>query len=187
MPDLAMQRPASHAQPAPLVRDATEADIAAVQRIYAPHVLKGLASFEEEPPDVPEMVRRFRDFTSRGYPYIVAMLDGRVVGYAYVSPYRARRAYRFSVENSVYVEEGLVGRGVGRVLLAELIHRCEAGPWRQMVAIIGDSGNLASIKLHEAQGFQHVGTLRAVGFKLGRWVDTVIMERPLGAGATTHP
>jgi phosphinothricin acetyltransferase len=173
--------------PALTIRVATQADVPAIQRIYAPHVLKGLASFEEQPPTVEEMLRRFQDLTGRGYPYLVAELGGRVIGYTYAGAYRPRPAYRFSLENSVYVEEGRAGQGIGRSLLGALIERCERGPWRQMIAVIGDSGNTPSIKLHEALGFQHIGIIRASGFKLGRWVDTVLMQRALGPGATTLP
>jgi L-amino acid N-acyltransferase YncA len=171
----------------PIIRDATDDDMAAVQRIYAHHVRHGLASFEEEPPSVSELKRRRADVLGRGLPYLVAESGGRVVGYSYASPYRARVGYRFSIENSVYVEEGLVGKGIGRALLAALIARCETGPWRQMVAVIGDSANMASIRLHERAGFRAVGTLTAVGFKLGRWVDSVLMQRPLGGGDASLP
>jgi len=172
----------------PFVRDATEADMLSVQRIYAHHVLHGLASFEEEPPPLAEIARRRADVISRGLPYLVAEIDGAVAGYTYVSPYRSRSAYRHSVENSVYIDKDLVGRGIGRVLLTALIARCEATEGlRQMIAIIGDSDNRASIRLHQQQGFAMVGVFRAVGFKFGRWVDSVLMQRPLGAGDQTPP
>jgi L-amino acid N-acyltransferase YncA len=162
-----------------VVRDSSESDMAAVQAIYAHHVLHGAASVEEEPPPLDEMLRRRADVLSRGMPYLVAELDGRVAGYSYVSPYRARPAYRFSIENSVYVEHGRVRAGIGRALLAALIARCEQGPWRQMIAVIGDSANTASIGLHAGFGFRNVGTLHDVGFKFGRWVDSVLMQRAL--------
>ncbi|HET6522565.1 MAG TPA: GNAT family N-acetyltransferase [Geminicoccaceae bacterium] len=165
------------------VRDATDADMEAVRRIYAHHVLHGLATFEEEPPSVEELRRRRADVLGRGLPYLVAEVDGAVVGYGYATPWRPRPAYRHTVENSVYVEAGREGRGIGRALLSALIARCEAGPWRQMVAVIGDSGNAPSIGLHRSLGFEHVGTLRRVGFKFGRWVDTVLMQRELGSEA----
>lgn len=171
----------------PAVRPATEADVPAIQRIYAHHVLHGLASFEEVPPGMEEMLRRFRDVTGRGMPYLVAEVGGRVAGYCYAAPFRARAGYRFTLEDSVYVENGRAGQGIGRALLEALLVRCERGPWRQMVAVIGDSANTASIRLHHALGFQHAGALRAVGFKLGRWVDSVYMQRPLGAGDATLP
>ena len=165
-----------------LVRDSRDDDMARIQAIYAHHVRHGVASFEEEAPSVEEIARRRADVLGRGLPYLVAELQGEVVGYSYASHYRSRSGYRFTVENSVYVDHGLVGRGVGRALLAALIVRCEAGPWRQMIAVIGDSANVASIVLHERLGFSHVGTLRSVGFKFGRWVDSVLMQRALGAG-----
>ena len=122
-----------------------------------------------------------------GLPYLVADIDGAVVGYSYAALYRARSAYRFTIEDSVYVDEGAMGKGVGRALLSAVIARCEAGQWRQMIAVIGDSGNVASIRLHASLGFRLVGTLRAVGFKMGRWADTVLMQRELGAGDRTPP
>ncbi len=169
------------------VRDATDADLPAITSIYAPQVLEGLASFEEVPPTVEEMRARRAEILRRGLPYLVAEDDGTVVGYSYATAYRARPAYRHTVEDSVYVREGFHGRGIGRALLTELIERCNAGPWRQMVAVIGDSGNLASIALHRRHGFTLVGTLRGVGFKLGRWVDTVLMQRALGGGSRALP
>lgn len=169
------------------VRDAEDRDMAAVQEIYAHHVLNGLASFEEEPPLLGEMHTRRDAILAAGLPYVVAEQCGSVVGYAYAAPYRPRPAYRYCIEDSVYVAEGMAGRGIGRALLAEVIARCEKGPWRQMVAIIGDSGNTGSIGLHRSLGFRDVGMLAAVGFKLGRWVDTVQMQRSLGAGDAMLP
>jgi len=173
--------------PAILVRDASDKELPAVQSIYAHHVLHGLATFEEVPPDIVEMAKRRQAILDLGLPYLVAEADGRVVGYAHAVPYRARPAYRNSIENTVYVTDGMDGRGVGSGLLGQLIARCEAGPWRQMLAVIGDSGNTASIALHRRFGFRPVGTLEAVGFKFGRWVDTVLMQRSLGAGSATPP
>jgi L-amino acid N-acyltransferase YncA len=175
-------------RPTIIVRDATEADMPAVQKIYAHHVLHGLATFEEVPPTTDELLARRAGVLSQGLPYLAAEIGGAVVGYSYAAPYRPRPAYRYTIEDSVYVADGLYGRGIGRALLSALIERCQTGgPWRQMVAVIGDSGNAASIALHEGFGFQPVGTLRAVGFKLGRWVDTVLMQRELGAGSRTPP
>jgi phosphinothricin acetyltransferase len=162
-----------------IVRALGEADLPAVQAIYAHHVLHGLASFEEEPPAVEEMRSRWQKVLGLGLPYLAAELDGAVVGYSYASAYRPRAAYRFTVENSVYVRDGLAGRGVGRALLDALIARCEAGPWRQMLAVIGNRGNEASIALHRRCGFRLVGILESVGHKHGRWVDTVLMQRAL--------
>ncbi|MGC4191458.1 MAG: GNAT family N-acetyltransferase [Thermomicrobiales bacterium] len=169
------------------IRDATPDDALAIQAIYAHHVLTGLASFEEEAPSVADMIARQESARAAGYPYLVAVRDGEVLGYAYASAYRPRRAYRFTVEDSVYVREGLAGQGIGSALLAALIARCEAGPWRQMVAVIGNSGNAGSIALHRRFGFRDVGVLRAVGFKHGQWVDTVLMQRELGVGDTSIP
>lgn len=170
-----------------VVRDAGERDLAAIAAIYGEHVLHGLASFEEVVPSTEEMLQRWRAIAERGLPYLVAEAEGRIEGYSYAAPYRARSAYRFTLENSVYVAPGRARGGVGTRLLAELIRRCEAGPWRQMIAVIGDSGNAASIALHRKLGFQMVGTLAGVGFKHGRWVDSVLMQRALGAGESTLP
>ena len=169
------------------VRAASPGDAAAVHAIYAHHVLAGLASFEEQPPSQEELLRRYRDVTAQGLPYLVAEYGGEVVGYGYCGPYRTRSAYRYALEDSIYVRHDMTGRGVGRVLLAELIARCEALGYRQLVAVIGDSAHAASIALHGGQGFLRIGTLRSVGYKLGRWVDSVIMQRPLGSGDSTPP
>ena len=169
------------------IRDAAPADIPAIHAIYAHHVLHGLASFEEVPPTVEEMRARFEAVRSAGKPYLVAEVDGAVAGYGYASAYRARSAYRFTLENSVYVGEGARGRGVGSALLQALIARCRAGPWRQMIAIIGDSGNAASIGVHLKAGFRHVGVLERVGFKHGRWVDSVLMQLELSPGDPPGP
>ena len=158
-----------------------------MQSIYAHHVLHGLASFEEEAPSVDELERRYRDVLNRGLPYLVAELDGAIAGYGYCAPYRPRSAYRFALEDSVYVRHDMTGRGVGRRLLEELIRRCEDLGYRQLIAVIGDSANAASIGLHASLGFLRVGTLRSSGFKFGRWVDSVLIQRPLGAGDGTPP
>jgi phosphinothricin acetyltransferase len=169
------------------VRPAGPQDLPAIQAIYAHHVLTGLASFEEVAPAVEELRRRHDEVVSRGLPWLVADLGGTVAGYGYCAPYRARSAYRYALEDSVYVRQDVVGRGVGSALLAELLRRCEALGYRQVVAVIGDSANLASVKLHAAFGFVRVGTLRSVGFKFGRWVDSVLMQRPLGPGDGMAP
>jgi len=169
------------------VRAATSADVPAIQAIYAHHVRHGLASFEIEPPSTEEMLGRFDSITGGGYPYLVAADGENVFGYAYASAYRARPGYRYTVEDSVYVSPALVGQGVGRQLLARLIDESERRGYRQMLAVIGDSANTASIELHRACGFGNVGTLRSVGFKFGRWVDSVIMQRALGASDHSSP
>lgn len=171
-----------------LVRDSMDADVAAIAAIYGHWVLHGLASFELEPPPVAEIGVRRASVLAAGFPYLVATgADGGVLGYAYANWYRTRPAYRFSCENSVYVAPSAVGLGVGRALLPALVARCESGGFRQMVAVIGDSGNAASIGLHAACGFQRVGLLPAVGWKFGRWVDSVLMVRTLGDGDHTAP
>ena len=173
--------------PSILVRPSTPDDLPTIQAIYAHHVTHGFGSFEEVPPDVQEMAARRLAIVERGLPHLVAETDGRVLGYAYAGPYRPRPAYRYTVENSVYVAPEAIRHGVGRALLTTLIEVCEAGPWRQMIAVIGDRGNTASIALHAALGFHEAGHLKAVGFKLGRWVDVVIMQRALGAGDDVDP
>ena len=170
-----------------IVRDATDADLPAVAAIYAHHVLTGLASFEEAAPTVEEMARRRQSVLALGAPYLVAELGGRLVGFAYANSHRPRPAYRHTLEDSVYVAPDSLGRGVGKALLVALVARCEQGPFRQMVAVIGDSANAGSVALHAACGFEMVGNLKAVGFKFGRWVDTVLMQRPLGDGGATLP
>jgi phosphinothricin acetyltransferase len=169
------------------IRDATEHDIFTIERIYAHHVQTGTASFEEEPPSAAEIDKRRADVQQRGLPYLVAELEGEMVGYAYATPYRPRPAYRYTIEDSVYVAQSHPRRGIGGALLTALIARCEAGPWRQMIAVIGDSANVGSIGLHQRFGFRHVGTLRDVGWKLGRWLDSVVMQRSLGAGSIAAP
>lgn len=162
-------------------------DMEAVARIYEAEVLHGLATFEEVAPDVAEITARWRAICAAGLPYLVARRQGSVVGYAYASAFRPRPAYRFTVESSVYVDGAARGQGVGRLLLTRLIARCEAAGWRQMVAVIGGSGNAASIGLHRAMGFDHRGVMQAVGFKHGAWVDTIVMQRALGAGSGALP
>ncbi len=167
------------------LRPTTIADLPALSAIYAHHVQTGLASFETEAPGVPEMARRFEAITGSGYPYLVAADEGGLLGYAYANAYRTRPAYRFTVEDSIYIAPQAMGRGIGRALLTRLVTECETRGYRQMLAVIGDSGNAASIRLHRACGFTEAGLLRSVGFKFGRWVDSVIMQRALGDGDTT--
>jgi len=169
------------------VRPATAADLDAVHAIYAHHVLKGLASFEEVPPTRQEIERRYRDVVGQGLPWLVAQYGDAIAGYGYCALYRTRSAYRYSLEDSIYVHHDMHGRGIGSALLDELIRRCEAAGYRQLIAVIGDSAHAASINLHASAGFLRVGTLRSVGFKFGRWVDSVIMQRPLGSGDAKEP
>jgi phosphinothricin acetyltransferase len=179
--------PAATDAPEILIRDAADGDMAAITEIYAHHVLEGLASFEETPPDEAEMTRRRDDARNAGYPYRVADVGGIIRGYAYAGPFRPRPAYRHTVENSVYVSLDTHRRGVGRRLLEDLIERCSELGYRQMIAIIGDSANAASIGLHAGLGFEMIGVQPSVGFKFGRWVDSVTMQRALGEGDTTLP
>jgi L-amino acid N-acyltransferase YncA len=169
------------------IRSATEADLPFVTGIYTHAVLHGTATFELIPPDLAEMTRRFRALMDGGFPYLVASLDGRVVGYAYAGPYRPRPAYRFTVENSVYLDPSIHRRGIGLGLMQRLIAECEARGYRQMIAVIGDSANTGSIGVHTKTGFTMIGTHPNVGLKFGRWLDTVMMQRPLGEGAATVP
>ncbi len=170
-----------------IVRPVEDADMSAVSDIYAHHVLHGKASFEETPPTEMDMCDRRDALLDGGYPYLVAETDGQVVGYAYAGAYRPRPAYRNTVENSVYVAPGQEGNGVGTALLEDIIQRCEATGFRQMIAIIGDSGNDGSIALHARCGFHPVGIMKSVGFKHGVWLDSVVMQRPLGPGDTILP
>ena len=173
--------------PALEIRSTVEADLPAVTEIYEHAVLHGTATFELIPPDLAEMTRRYRALIEGGYPYFVAMLDGEVAGYAYAGAYRPRPAYRFTVENSIYLRPAIHRRGIGLRLLHRLIEECERRGYRQMIAVIGDSANAGSIGVHAACGFQMIGTHADVGLKFGRWLDTVMMQRALGAGATTVP
>ena len=167
----------------PGLRDCGEGDLAAVHEIYRREVLEGTASFELEPPDLATIAERWRAIRAAGLPYLVAELDGRVAGYAYAGIYRPRPAYRFVVEDSVYIAPWARRRGLGRLLLEAVIAGASASGRRQMIAIIGDSAHVASIALHRQAGFRMVGTLEDVGWKFGRWLETVIMQRALGAGA----
>ena len=171
----------------PALRPATLTDIPAIARIYAHAVETGTASFELTPPDEAEMARRMSGLLDGGFPYLVAEIDGALAGYAYAGPYRARPAYRFTVEDSVYVAPQAQGRGIGRALLPALVEAGTARGFRQMIAVIGNSEQAASIALHARAGFYYVGTLPHVGFKFGRWLDTVLMQRALGPGSAAAP
>lgn len=170
-----------------VIRDATPDDLDAVQRIYGFYVETSLATFEEIAPDRDEIVRRYEAILALGLPYLVAERVGEVAGYAYASLYRPRTGYRFTCENSIYIDDARRGHGIGRELMTELIARCTGLGYRQMVAVIGDSENAASIGLHAAFDFVHAGNLRDSGFKFGRWVDALFMTRPLGEGAENLP
>ncbi len=163
-----------------LVREAREEDIPAITAIYAHYVRNETASFEIDPPDAGEMARRWAGVREQGLPYLVAESGGEIAGYAYVVPYRPRKAYRFTVEHSIYVDPRFARQGVGAALMKPLMETCERLGYRQMIAVIGGSENTASIRFHSSLGFQHAGTLRGVGFKFGRWLDSVLMQRPMG-------
>lgn len=169
------------------VRPAVPQDLPAIQAIYAHHVLHGLASFEETAPPLEEMRRRYEDVLAGGLPYLVAEEKGELLGYGYCTLYRTRSAYRYTLEDSVYVKQGSQRKGVGKAVLAELIARCAALNYRQIVAVIGDSANAGSIGLHASLGFVRAGLLRSTGYKFGRWVDSVYMQLPLAAGDGTKP
>jgi len=177
---------------APLIRPSRDEDVGAIAAIYAHHVLHGVASFEEVPPGVEEIARRRAEIVSRGLPYLVAeRADGasgrRIVGYCYAGLFRPRAAYRFTLEDSIYVDAAEVGRGIGRALLEPLLSLASELGYRQMVAVVGGQETIPSIRLHEALGFTHAGILPAVGFKFGRWIDIVLMQRALGPGAASLP
>ncbi|HTN48400.1 MAG TPA: GNAT family N-acetyltransferase [Burkholderiaceae bacterium] len=164
------------------IRSAHPDDVPAIQAIYAHHVLHGLSSFETEPPDAAEMRLRYNSITSAGFPYLVHTDDaGGVLGYAYANHFRTRAAYRYAVEDSIYIDPAALGRGLGKALLLELMVRCAAAGLREMLAVIGDSDNAASIGVHRACGFAHIGTMKGIGRKFDRWVDVVIMQRTLTA------
>jgi len=169
------------------IRPAAPADVPVITRIYAHSVRTSTATFELEPPDEAEMARRMQALFDGGYPYIAAEIGGAMAGYAYAGSYRPRPAYRFSVEDSIYVDPDSQRRGVGRVLLEHLIAECERRGFRQMIAVIGDSAQTPSIELHRALGFRMIGNIENVGYKFDRWLDSVLMQRPLGPGATTKP
>jgi L-amino acid N-acyltransferase YncA len=172
----------------PTVRDSRDADLPAIRAIYGHHVAHGFGSFEEVPPSLEELANRRRDILAKGLPYLIASeRDGTVLGYAYASPYRTRSAYRFTIEDSIYVSPEAARRGIGRLLLEALIERCTALGYRQMIAVIGDSSNDGSIGLHRSLGFAQAALLPTIGFKRGRWIDCVMMQRALGPGGGAPP
>jgi L-amino acid N-acyltransferase YncA len=169
------------------VRPALAADAAEIQAIYAHHVLHGTGTFEEVPPSVDQMIQRMADVAARGLPWVVVEEENCIAGYAYASPFRLRSAYRFTAEDTVYVAPGAQGRGVGKAALSEVISACEALGLRQIIALIGDSANLASIGVHRALGFEMTGTAPGLGFKQGRFLDVVFMQKALNGGAAGTP
>jgi len=168
-----------------LIRPSTASDVPAMTAIYAAAVLHGSATFELDPPDEAEIARRRADVLAKGLPWLAAERGGELLGYAYAALFRPRPAYRYCLEDSIYLDPAAHGQGVGRLLLAELLAQCEARGARQMLAVIGDSSNAASIGVHRACGFEHSGVLLAAGWKFGRWIDVVLMQRPLGEGRST--
>jgi len=170
-----------------LIRPSTPADLPAITAIYGWNVLNGTGTFELDAPDDAEMTRRRDDVLSKGLPWLVAERDGVVLGYAYANHFRPRKAYRFCLEDSVYLASDAKGQGLGRALLVELLARCEAAGARQMLAVIGDSANLGSIGVHRTLGFEHIGVMKAAGWKFDQWRDVVVMQKALGLGQTTDP
>ena len=176
-----METPAVH------VRDRRDADMARITEIYTHHVMHGSSSWELSPPDTAEMSRRAAALTEAGYPYLVAEINGQVVGYAYAGAYRPRPAYRNTVEHSIYIDDAVRRGGIGRILLESLIESCTKLGFRQMIAIVGDSQNRQSIEFHEKMGFTHVGKVQDIGYKFDRWMDQIILQRALGPGADSPP
>lgn len=170
-----------------VIRPSVAADLPAITDIYGWNVLNGTGTFELDVPDLAEMARRRDDVLGKGLPWLVAERGGVVLGYAYANHFRPRRAYRFCLEDSIYLADAARGQGVGTLLLAELVSRCEAAGARQMLAVIGDSANAGSIGVHRALGFEHTGILRSAGWKFGRWLDVVLMQKPLGLGDGSAP
>lgn len=171
----------------PVLRDAAEADIPEICEIYADEVLNGVSSWEEQPPSVDELSSRFNAIIEAGFPYRVVEIEATIAGYSYASAYRPRSAYRYTVENTIYVHKDYRGLGLGRLLLEDLLLACETLGFRQMVAVIGDSNNHISIDFHKHMGFEQVGIINSIGFKFGRWMDSVIMQKSLGAGGSGLP
>ena len=173
--------------PAPTIRPSTPDDLPAITAIYAEAVLNGTGPFELEPPDLAEMGARRQGVLANGLPWLVGERDGQVLGYAYANTFRPRKAYRFCLEDSIYLHPDARGQGLGRRLLADLVGRCEAAGARQMLAVIGDAQNAGSIGVHAALGFEHTGVLKAAGWKFGRWLDVVLMQKGLGLGDRADP
>lgn len=170
-----------------IIRDVCDHDMGAIQEIYAEEVKNGVSSWEQKPPSLAEMITRRNQIITAGYPYRVSESNGQVTGFTYASSYRTRAGYRFTVENTIYIDKNQRGQGTGQQLLSDLIERCEAQGYRQMIAVIGDSGNYASINFHKRMGFNEAGIIHSIGFKFGCWMDSVILQRPLGKGDRTLP
>ena len=170
-----------------IIRPSTAADLAAITRIYGLAVSEGTGTFELEPPDQAEMARRRDDVLAKGLPWLIAERAGAVLGYAYANHFRPRRAYRFCLEDSIYLDPAARGQGLGRLLLAELLAQCEARGARQMLAVIGDSANSGSVGVHRACGFEPAGQFKAAGWKFDRWLDVVLMQKSLGEGSASAP
>lgn len=170
-----------------IIRPRTDADMAAITEIYTHHVLNGVSSWELSPPDCAEMTARAHALETAGYPYFVAEFGGEIVGYTYAGAYRPRPAYRFTVENTIYISHSLRRGGIGTALMGKLIETCTDMGFRQMIGIVGDSQNLQSIDFHKKLGFQQMGVVKNIGFKFGRWMDQVLLQRPLGEGAESDP
>ena len=171
----------------PTIRPSNDQDIPAIAAIYAHHVLNGTGTFETTPPTEQDMAARRADVLSKDLPYLVAEQDGRILGFAYCNWFKPRPAYRYSAEDSIYMADGERGRGAGKQLLTALAQEAEAAGVRKLIAVIGDSANLGSVRVHEAIGFTHVGVLKSCGWKFGKWLDVVLMEKPLGRGDSTSP
>jgi L-amino acid N-acyltransferase YncA len=171
----------------PLIRNTVQPDLLEVQKIYAQYALNTFATFEITPPDQDELTRRWQNIINDGFPYLIAEMDHKVVGYAYASKYRLRSAYEYTIEDSVYVSPNFIGQGVGESLLNNLIQKCTSLGYRQMIAVIGDSDNNSSISLHKKCGFNKIGIMPSTGYKLEQWVDSVMMQRELGEGDKTTP
>ncbi len=171
----------------PILRDALESDMSSIGEIYADEVINGVSSWEEQVPGSKEMLRRFENIVANGFPYRVAVIGGQIAGYCYASAYRPRIGYRYTVENTIYVGKMMRGRGIGRLLVNDLVTICETRGYRQMVAVIGDSGNHMSIDFHRRMGFEQAGVIKSIGFKHGRWMDSVIMQKVLGEGDKKLP
>jgi L-amino acid N-acyltransferase YncA len=169
------------------IRDVKDEDLPSIQIIYAEEVLHGVSSWEEVPPNLTEIIKRRDTIVSAGFPYRVAVRHGKVIGYSHASAYRSRSGYRFTVENSIYISKTERRCGSGKLLLSDIIKICTAQGYRQMIAVVGDSENAMSIDFHRKMGFKHTGSIKAIGYKFGRWMDSVLLQLPLGDSNKSHP